>query len=55
MKYEVMKSRVNEGEWLIAAIADPPEGDSDICLVVFIGPYAERRAREYAGWKNVRF
>ena len=52
MKYDVMKSSVTEREWLVTAIADPPEGDSDVYVVVFMGPGAEARARQYAGWVN---
>lgn len=51
MKYEVMQSHVTGGEWLVAAIADPPEKDSDIYLAIFVGPEAEQRARCYAEWR----
>ena len=42
MKYEVKAG----------AVADPPEGDGDIYLVIFAGPDAQMRAEEYANWKN---
>ena len=52
MKHQVLPSEEYPGDWLVSAIADPPEGDGDIYLTIFAGPLSEKRAREYADWKN---
>lgn len=48
MHYEVVESRQYRGHWHVEAIDE----DGRVFVVVFSGPKAEDRAREYASWKN---
>lgn len=48
MHYEVVESRQYPGHWHAEAI----DQDGAVFVVVFSGPHAEQRAREYANWKN---
>lgn len=50
MIFEVIQDRRHSSDWRVEAIRDDSEGE---CYVaIFTGPDAERRAREYAAWKN---
>lgn len=51
MQYEVLQDKKFPQDWHAEAI-DAKEGDCFV--VIFGGPNAEQRAREYADWKNVR-
>lgn len=48
MKYEVVPHAIYAGEWIVEAIGS----DREIYQTWFIGPDSERRAREYATWKE---
>jgi hypothetical protein len=50
MTYEVLQDPDNPAEWRAEAIDEA--GDGQCYVVVFSGPQAEERAREYAQWKN---
>jgi hypothetical protein len=52
MIYVVKESADSPGEWIAGAVQDPPEGDGDIYQVIFSGPAAQARARDYAEWEN---
>lgn len=48
--HEAVKSRNAVDEWRVEAVDD--DGEGDCCVTLFSGPSAERRAEEYAAWKN---
>lgn len=48
MKYEVCESRDFPGHWH----AEQIQSDGSIFVVVFSGPQAAWRSKEYADWKN---
>ena len=48
--FECVQSRAEEDEWIVEAIDYGSEGE--IYAATFSGPGAEKRAREYAAWKN---
>jgi hypothetical protein len=50
MRYEVMRSRGIVDEWRVEAI--DYEQDGQVFVTIFSGPDAERRAKEYAEWRN---
>lgn len=50
MRYETMRSRGSVDEWRVEGI--DYEHDGQVFVTIFSGPDAERRAREYAEWKN---
>ena len=50
LTYEVVKDENYPTEWRTEAIDDAGEGECYV--VIFTGPRAEERAREYARWKN---
>jgi hypothetical protein len=51
MVYEVSERKGGDaGSWGVEAIDF--EGDGDCFVTVFYGPEAEKRAQEYADWKN---
>jgi hypothetical protein len=47
MTYEVQPS-TSVDEWRVEAITE----EGQVLVTLFSGPDAERRAREYAAWKN---
>lgn len=49
MEYECVEAKSVQG-WLVEAINLPGEGE--IFSALFTGPDDEKRAREYADWKN---
>ena len=50
MIFEVVKDKLHPHDWRVETVRDDSEGE---CYVaIFTGPDAERRAREYAAWKN---
>jgi hypothetical protein len=50
LRYEAVPDRLAPSDWRVEAIDHESEGE---CYVaIFAGPDAERRAREYAAWKN---
>jgi hypothetical protein len=50
LAYEVVRDRHAPDTWRAEATDEQSEGE---CYVaVFMGPGAERRAREYAAWQN---
>ncbi len=50
MRYEMMRSRGSVDEWRVEAI--DYEHDGQVFVAIFSGPDAERRAKEYAEWRN---
>ena len=50
MKYEYSKSKYYPDTWHVEAINY--DGDGEIYMAVFSGPYAEQRALEYLILKN---
>lgn len=54
LKYVVAESRNNPGRWMVEAIDyDGKVFDTGaIFTVMFTGPTAQKRALEYAAWKN---
>jgi hypothetical protein len=49
MHYNIIESQHYPGTWQAEAIDDMGR----VFVVAFSGPEAEKRAREYANWKNV--
>src|SRR5690348_8986481 len=49
MTYEVAECRDHIGEWRAEA-----SDDEGCYVVIFSGPNAERRARDYAAWQNAK-
>jgi hypothetical protein len=50
VEHEVSEDRHHPGDWRVEAIDHASEGE---CYVtIFTGAGAEKRAREYAAWKN---
>ena len=55
MIYEVFEDKYEVDMWRVETVDEgPPEGDGEgeCYVVIFSGPYAEDRAREYAIWKR---
>jgi hypothetical protein len=50
MTYETIKDQQTEGSWRVEAIDYENEGVAYVAI--FAGPDSERRAKEYANWKN---
>ncbi len=50
MTFEAMADQKNSGEWRVEAIDFNNEGQ--VYVAIFSGPNAEKRAEEYAIWKN---
>jgi hypothetical protein len=50
LEFEVKESGDRAGTWIVGAVDYPSEGE--IYVAVFTGFAAEKRAREYAAWKN---
>ena len=50
MRYDVSKVAGTEDDWAVERILD--EEDLLVEIAVFSGADAERRAEEYAAWKN---
>jgi hypothetical protein len=48
--HEVFESHDTAGEWRVEAIAHHSEGECFV--VIFSGPFAEERARDYCEWIN---
>jgi hypothetical protein len=48
MKYEIVESSAEPGHWYVESINE----DGSVYVVVFSGPEAQKRAAEYAEWKN---
>lgn len=49
LEFELMESREVPGEWRVEAI---DSADGQVYVAIFSGPYAQKRAQEYARWKN---
>ena len=45
-KYEICEDKLNPGDWRVEYDNDSNE------IAIFVGTYAERRAREYLAWKS---
>lgn len=52
MRYELVESRENPGEWRVEAFN--MAGDGECYLAIFTGPLAKERAEEYLYWKLAR-
>jgi hypothetical protein len=50
LEFEVIPDRHVAGDWRVEWLLDPDEGT--MAVVIFSGPGAEDRAREYAAWKS---
>ena len=50
MRYEVEQSSERPEEYLAVAVNEDSKGERYVAL--FTGPDAQKRAEEYAGWKN---
>ena len=50
MRYEVEQSPKHPEEYLAVAVNEDSKGERYVAL--FTGPDAQRRAEEYAEWKN---
>jgi hypothetical protein len=50
MRYEVVEDRDHPGDWRVEAIDHDSEGECHVAI--FAGKDAERRAQEYADWKE---
>ncbi|KKN68705.1 hypothetical protein LCGC14_0448960 [marine sediment metagenome] len=50
LKYEVTEDKLYPGDW--RAEATDYESEGECYVVIFAGPQAEKRAREYAEFKN---
>lgn len=50
MEYEIVEDQLQSGSYRVEAIDS--EGDGEVYIAIFVGPDAEMRAEEYAGWKN---
>ena len=48
MVYRAYRDPIFELEWRVDAV----DGDGHCYSVIFCGPYARDRAKEYAEWKN---
>lgn len=51
-KYEVAQSKLDPEEWVVEFIDILGEGDGDVYMAVFSGPFAKNRANEYANHMN---
>lgn len=51
LTYEVVEDKLQPGDWRAEAVDYASEGECYV--VIFCGPDAERRALEYAAWKNI--
>lgn len=50
LKYEVAEDKLFPSDWRVEA--SDYESDGECYVVIFAGPSAEERAREYADFKN---
>ena len=50
MRYEVEQSPEHPKEYVVAAVNEDSKGE--LYVVLFSGPDAQKRAQEYAEWKN---
>jgi hypothetical protein len=50
MQYEVVEDALHPGDYRVEAI--DADGEGEVYTTIFVGPDAETRAEEYAGWKN---
>jgi hypothetical protein len=50
LPYETIEDKLQPGDFRVEAINS--EGDGEIYTAIFVGPDAEKRAKEYAAWKN---
>lgn len=50
LHYETIEDQLQPGDYRVEAIDS--EGDGEVYTAIFIGPDADQRAQEYAGWKN---
>ena len=50
MEYGAFEDRKARGDWRVEAFA--PEREGECYVTTFSGPDAQRRAEEYAAWKN---
>lgn len=50
MKYEVVADKLFPGDWRVEAI--DYENDGECYVVLFSGPFAKERAKEYGDFKN---
>ena len=51
--HEVIEDKLHPGDYRVEAI--DTDGDGEVYTAIFVGPDAQKRANEYAGWKNSEF
>lgn len=50
LQYETIEDNRHPGDYRVEAI--DTEGDGEVYVAIFTGPDAQKRAQEYADWKN---